>query len=168
MTQIIQSRIYFRSVWEPEKSDENANNGKIYFQPNNDGTALEPCTIISGHFTDPQFGRISNFWTWENLINESINTGYGGFMELVEMDEADNNIRQNKIFLKKVLDPMVGSDKIYFRSDKGTPTIDPCVIKNCYPTEEQGIPLREYVLENLRTGKMERGKVSFWELCEIE
>ena len=46
---------------------------------------LIPVLILDGCYTDPTFGRVSNWWTWQELDNE-LNlkekvSGYGGFFK---------------------------------------------------------------------------------------
>lgn len=41
------------------------------------GDVLYPCIILDGQFLSN--GRVSNFWTWRNLITGEKESGYGNF-----------------------------------------------------------------------------------------
>lgn len=51
-------------------------NDIIYLQKGED---YIPVKILSGYFLDPIFHRLSNFWTWQNLITNEKENGYGNF-----------------------------------------------------------------------------------------
>ena len=165
----IQSHIAFYPIKEPVIA-----NGNIYFQPNEDGTAIEPCIVEQGEYFDSIHKRISNFWRWLNLITGKRMHGSGRFMILTEDYDIDDivgekcKIIQSRIFLRKITHPEIGGDKIYFHNGHSD-YIQPCIIEYCetVDTEKDG-GNTVYHWMNLRTGKTESGTVDFWELCVLD
>ena len=69
-------------VAEPEIGNE------IYYIANKDSGLFEPCIIKSGCYLDPTFHRLSNFWTWLNLATGKEESGYGGFVKIIEAKDV--------------------------------------------------------------------------------
>ena len=79
---MIQSKVYFKKVYEPE-----IGSGKIYYQFNKETNTFDPCIVESGQYLDNQFGRLSNFWYWINLKTMKREHGYGCFIEMIEIED---------------------------------------------------------------------------------
>lgn len=76
--------IYTKIVIRPVQSPTIG--AKIYYQKNDKTGDFEPCIVESGRFWGEN-ERISNAWTWLNLLTGKRESGYGFFLEIVEQDE---------------------------------------------------------------------------------
>lgn len=78
---MVYTKIAIRQVQSPEIGN------KIYYQKNAETDCFEPCIVEDGqYFADN--GRLSNAWTWLNLLTGERESGYGCFLEIVEQDEV--------------------------------------------------------------------------------
>lgn len=76
---------------------------------------------------------------------------------------------QSKFYFKKVCEPEITSEKIYYQFNEETNTFDPCVVESGqYWDSQYGRLSNFWYWVNLRTMKREHGYGCFIEMIEID
>jgi hypothetical protein len=68
----------YKRILEPNKGDV------VYFHDTRGDGSIRAVKITGGYYFDPTFGRVSNFWDWNEMgddgsVLEETNCGYGNF-----------------------------------------------------------------------------------------